>query len=108
MKTIIASIALIVAPIAAAADPNQYLCLVEQSAGLHYDQQSNAWQPRAFGVARKYILRRLNDDDRDEHKGKWWVLLKDEPEANWAFFEFGKTDPMPEAVFSIVSYSPAR
>jgi hypothetical protein len=55
------------------ADPLQYLCVGERSAGLHYDSQANEWQPQAFS-GHKYIFRRLNDDDRDHAKGKWWPL----------------------------------
>jgi hypothetical protein len=36
----------------------------------------------------------LTDDDRDQ-KGKWWALLKNQPTANWAFFHFGESAPMP-------------
>jgi hypothetical protein len=78
------------------ADPNQYRCTVEHAAGLHYDKQTNAWRPQEFG-SKKYVLRRLTDDDRDEKKGKWWPLLKDNAKANWAFFDYGEVDPMPLA-----------
>jgi hypothetical protein len=86
----------LVVPATAQADPNQYLCTVEHAAGLHYDKQTNVWKPQEFG-SRKYILRRLTDDDRDENKGKWWALLKDNPKANWAFYSYGKDKPMPLA-----------
>jgi hypothetical protein len=79
----------------ALAVPNQYLCTVEHAAGLHYDKQTGAWRPQEFG-SRKYVLRRLTADDRDEKKGKWWPLLKD-AKANWAFFNYGEADPMPVA-----------
>jgi hypothetical protein len=61
---------------------------------LHYDQQSGAWRPEAF-APKKYVFRRLNADDRNKQKGKWWGLFEYHPEANWAFFEFGKDNPMP-------------
>jgi hypothetical protein len=76
------------------ADPGQHLCTVEQAAGLHYDSQTNAWRPQSFATGKKYVLRRLNDDDRDKKKGKWWALLSYHPKANWAFFQFEK-DMMP-------------
>ena len=70
------------------AEPSQYLCVVEHAVGLHYDKQARAWGPQSFQSGGKYIFRKLNDDDRDR-----WRLREDYPEANWAFFEFGK--PMP-------------
>jgi hypothetical protein len=81
----------------AGAEPSQYLCTVDQAVGLHYDQQSKVWGPRAF-LKNRYILRRLTDDDRDKVKGKWWALLQPHPKADWAFFESGKNAPMPLAV----------
>jgi hypothetical protein len=80
--------------IIAQAEPSQYLCVVEHAAGLHYNRQTNEWGPQAFG-SKKYVLRQLNDDDRDKKTGRWWSLLEDNPEAHWAFFEFGKEMPMP-------------
>jgi hypothetical protein len=58
--------------------------------------QTGAWRPREFG-SRKYVLRRLTADDRDEKKSKWWPLFKDNADANWAFFNYGEADPMPVA-----------
>ena len=80
----------------ARAEPNVYLCTVDQAAGLHYDKQTKAWGPRAF-LKSKYFLRRLTNDDRDKAKGRWWALLQPHPKAEWAFFEFGKDAPMPLA-----------
>jgi hypothetical protein len=77
-------------------DQPVYLCVVEQAAGLHYDNQVGAWRPQAFGTSRKYILRKLNEDDRDHQKGKWWSLFEGRPKATWAFFEFGR-DGVPKA-----------
>jgi hypothetical protein len=80
------------------AEPSQYLCVVEHAAGLHYDKQTNEWGPHPFttgDMAAKYVLRKLTDDDRDHQKGKWWSLIEDNPNANWAFFEFGKEAPIP-------------
>jgi hypothetical protein len=79
----------------ARANPNQYLCTVEHAAGLHYDKQTNAWRPQEFGP-RKYVLRRLTPDDRDEKKGRYSSLLKGNPRANWAFFWYDRSaSPMP-------------
>jgi hypothetical protein len=88
MKAIMAATFMVLSATATAgaAEPNQYLCLVEASAGLHYDPQSQSWRPQAFTATEKYILRRINDSDR---KGKWSQVFKQRPEANWAFFEFG-------------------
>jgi hypothetical protein len=93
IKAILVTV-LLASPTAAIAEPKQYLCLVDQSAGLHYDKQTNEWGPQAFRAGRKYVLRRLNDDDR---KGKWKTELNN---ANWGFFEFGKADPTPYAACS--------
>jgi hypothetical protein len=87
---------LAVAKTAAESEATQYLCVVEQAAGLHYDNQAGAWRPQAFGTSRKYILRKLNEDDRDHQKGKWWSLFEGRPKAKWAFFEFGH-DGVPKA-----------
>jgi hypothetical protein len=53
MIKLMASLALLASPIAAAAEPEQYLCVVEQSAGLHYNQQNKQWAPQGFGATRK-------------------------------------------------------
>jgi hypothetical protein len=76
------------------AEPTQYLCTVEQSAGLHFDRQIGKWRPQEF-AGRKYILRRLTDEDHNKQRAKWWATLDAYPEANWAFFEYGKVDPIP-------------
>jgi hypothetical protein len=78
-------------------EPTQYLCTVEQSAGLHFDKQIGKWRPREFG-ARKYVLRRLTDEDRNQQTAKWRPLIADNPQADWAFFEYGKTDAMPLSI----------
>src|SRR5215831_7626324 len=75
---------------AGAAEPNQYLCLVESSGGLHYDAQVQSWRQQAFGTDRKYILRRINDTDR---KGEYSIVFEQRPKANWAFFKFGESFP---------------
>jgi hypothetical protein len=90
-QSLVVAIALIVAVTTSVqADPNQYHCIVEHSAGLHYDPQSNTWGPKPFGVERKYILRRLTDDDRKGELRSFFLLA---PKANWAFFEFGNKLP---------------
>jgi hypothetical protein len=71
---------LVATTMAAQADPSQTLCIAEQKSAV-------LWQSRS--THEKYILRRLNDDD---HK-KLSFLLKHNPNADWGFFEFGKTFP---------------
>jgi hypothetical protein len=88
--------ALLVMVSGASAEPDHYLCVVDQAFGLHYNPQTKAWGPQAFSAGKKYLLRRLNGDDRDKAKGKWWSLLLNNPKANWAFFEFGVNEPMPQ------------
>jgi integrase len=83
----------------ALAAPNQYLCIVDQASGLHYDKQADAWRPQGFKGGDKYILRRLNDDDRKKHHAIWEDL---KPQPTWGFFEFG--DDWPQATCSDDSY----
>jgi hypothetical protein len=75
----------------ARADQNQYHCIVEQAAGLRYDNQTKAWGPQSFTPGKRYLLRRLSSDDR-EQKGKLAPFLKDQPAATWAFFELGQDE----------------
>jgi hypothetical protein len=77
----------------ARAEPSQYLCATERAGGLHFDRDAQMWRAQEFG-ARKYVLRRLTDADRDKNS-KWGVLLDHHAQANWAFFEYGKENPMP-------------
>ena len=90
MRTALLAILLVVTTVVAQADPSQYLCIAEQSAGLRYDKQTKAWAPQVFVTHKKYIFRQLNDDDRKS----WRALLKDRPGVDWAFFEFGETIPI--------------
>jgi hypothetical protein len=76
---------------AASTESDQYLCVVEQAAGLHYDNQAHIWRPQAFG-SRKYILRKLTEDNRD-HQRKWSSMYDNLPKVNWAFFYFGDDFP---------------
>ena len=75
----------------AIANPNQYLCVVEQAIGLTYDKQAKHWKPQTF-LAPKYILRRLKDEDY----ARWSTFLKKES-VNWAFFPFEGQDALPVA-----------
>jgi hypothetical protein len=76
---------------AAHSEPTQYVCTVEHAAGLHFDPQTSTWVTREFGT-RKYMLRRLTDHDK---KRRWWSSALRDPQANWAFFDFGKDDQTP-------------
>jgi len=73
--TVVSAVLLMALTFSAGAEPSQYLCTVDQTIGLHYDNQTKVWGPRAF-LKNKYILRRLTDDDRDKEKGQWWALLQ--------------------------------
>jgi hypothetical protein len=72
------------------AEPSQYLCTTDQTAGLHYDKQTGEWRPQAFGAGAKYVLRRLSETDRR----KWYWFTQREfshegtllPEKDWGFF----------------------
>jgi hypothetical protein len=59
------------------------LCIAEQAAGLHYDGQGKTWAAQPFVTDDKFILRRLNNDDR-----KNW-----HSDARWGFFKFGEALP---------------
>jgi hypothetical protein len=91
VRKTLSTILLIATTTAAQADPSQYLCIAEQSAGFRYDKQTKAWAPHVFVTHQKYIFRQLNDDDRKNWRG----LLKDSPNVNWAFFEFGNWRGIP-------------
>jgi hypothetical protein len=94
MRPIVSAIALALTTAADAA-PTQYLCIVDQISGLHYNDQSKAWRPQAFIPGRKYVLRRLKGDD---WKGKYAVLLeqveKPAPPMTWGMFRFGEDAPL--------------
>jgi len=99
MRTAIICGALVLAMAPAGAAPSQYLCVSESAAGLHYDAKIQSWKPQTFTADGKYVLRRINDDDRK----KYGILLKyagtrDAPvtDADWAFFTFGE-NPRPLA-----------
>jgi hypothetical protein len=63
------------------------LCVAERSTELHYDSQARAWgAPRAFVTDDKFILRRLNDDDRNT-----WAKRSDA--RRWGFFKVGEALP---------------
>jgi hypothetical protein len=94
MIKLMLSIALLAIPNSATAEPSQYLCVVEQSAGLHYNQHNKQWAPQEFSTTRKYIFRRLKDEDRDREP----LMKSNHPQDDWGFFEFGK--PHPETLAS--------
>jgi hypothetical protein len=64
MKTIATCLALLLgAGPAFAAD--QYLCITEAAAGLHYDRQTERWGPMVFKPGDKYIVHRFTGKQRD-------------------------------------------
>jgi hypothetical protein len=98
-KAIICGALLALAITTASAAPSQYLCIAESAAGLHYDAKTQSWKPQTFTADGKYVLRRINDDDRKKYE----ILLKyagtrgaPETDANWAFFTF-EENPRPLA-----------
>jgi hypothetical protein len=48
--------------------------VAEQSATMHFDRQARTWAPVvAFVSGDRFILRRLNDDERKTwHSDAWW------------------------------------
>jgi hypothetical protein len=78
----------------ARSEPRRYVCYGEHTVGLQYNSGTGTWNDQAV-VHHKYIFRQLTEADRDPEKGKWRALLNKHPEANWAFFDFGKPDSMP-------------
>jgi hypothetical protein len=46
------------------AEPNQYLCIVEQVAGVHFSGKARSWVPQVYAPGRKFVLRRLKGDER--------------------------------------------
>lgn len=84
----------------AKADPTQYICMPDQSTGLHYDKTSKAWTQAVFSPAEKYILRKLGEND---WSGEYKELLtwKKGFLPNWAFFKVGTKLP-----YAICAVSP--
>jgi hypothetical protein len=76
----------------ARARPDQYVCVVEHAAGLHFDEKVGGWRPRGLGSDGNYTLRRLTEDDA--RRGDYQLLLKYQPKANWAFFKLGDARPL--------------
>jgi hypothetical protein len=82
-----AMIALAITTVSAA--PNQYLCIAESMGGLHFDARTQSWKPQAFKADGKYVLRRINDDDRKRYDYLLTFPGIPNPNADWAFFTFG-------------------
>jgi len=66
----------------APAEPSRYLCVAERSAELRYDSQARTWAAWASVTGDRFVLRRLNDDDRAT-----WVKRSD---AQWGFFKLAE------------------
>lgn len=70
----------------AMADPSAYVCTVQKSAGLHYDGQTKEWEPKSFEAGKKYVLRRVTD--QNEKESRYGSLLKlDRGRPNWVFLD---------------------
>ena len=102
MRTALSAILLAATTVAAQADPSQspseargqYLCIAEQSAGLRYDGKAKTWAAQPIFTDDRFILRRLNDDDRKtwaKHSdaGRWGFFLKN---CSWGAVEFDDKD----------------
>lgn len=75
----------------AKAETSQYLCIPDQSTGLHYDTTAHAWTLMAFSPGEKYILRKLTDSDWSGEYKELLAWKKGHP--NWAFFKVGNKLP---------------
>jgi hypothetical protein len=64
MKTIATSLALLISAAPAFAADN-YLCITEAAAGLHYDPQTERWNPMVFKPGGKYIVYRFTGKQRE-------------------------------------------
>lgn len=73
----------------ARAAPSHYLCIVEQSVGFHWNNQTGKWTPETFAPGAKYIFRELNSSDWNHNAG----LRAETPKATWGLFEVGGNDP---------------
>jgi hypothetical protein len=74
------------------AEPDEYVCVVEHSVGLHFDERSGAWAPQGFAASLSYTLRRLTEDEAN--RSQYQVVRKYDPQANWAFFRSGDARPL--------------
>jgi hypothetical protein len=83
------------------ADPDRYLCISENSAGVHYFQQTKTWGAQIFGPGQKYILRRLTGDERNAKypsdtsaDGTYFSgQLQEKDKSEWGLFSFGEKVP---------------
>jgi hypothetical protein len=109
MRYAISVAATLVAFTTASAAPSQYLCIAESAGGLHYDARTQSWRGQAFKTDGKYVLRRINDDDRKKYS---WLLTfpgippKDapEPDADWAFFQFDDGRPLATCLQGVLDF----
>lgn len=68
----------------ALAEPSTYVCTVDQATGFHFDSQANRWVPMGFESKDEYIMRPLNDEDKEGQYGPW---LKKQPASSYGFFD---------------------
>lgn len=71
----------------AAAQPDQYLCVPDQSIGFRFDKASRHWAATSFSPTEKYVLRTVRPSDL----AAYGPLLKG---ATWGFFQVGEKLPL--------------
>ncbi|HME20794.1 MAG TPA: hypothetical protein VKI44_05440 [Acetobacteraceae bacterium] len=96
MRKIGLAIVGLVTATASHAQPDQYLCIGEHSAGVRYSRQMKTWQPQIFAPGTRYILRRLKGEERenkylDNHAFIGQIHHREMSE--WGFFSFGEQEP---------------
>jgi hypothetical protein len=92
VRTAFCAILLIATATVAQADhPSRYLCVAERSAELRYDSQARTWAAWASVTGDRFVLRRLNDDDRAS-----WAKHSD---AQWGFFKLAEGQSVPDEVW---------
>jgi hypothetical protein len=69
MKTITATCLTLLLGAGPAFAADQYLCITEAVAGLHYDRQTKQWSPMAFKPGDKYMVYRFTGKQREAYLG---------------------------------------
>jgi hypothetical protein len=67
MKTIAATCLTLLLGAGPAFAADQYLCITEAVAGLHYDRQTERWGPMAFKPGDKYMVYRFTGKQREAY-----------------------------------------
>jgi hypothetical protein len=79
----------------------QYLCITEHAAGVHYMAATKTWEPTIYTTGSKYVLRHLNGDERQakypDNNPQGYTILSsqsnDPSKSEWGFFYFGEKLP---------------